>query len=93
MLFQDICRGVTERESGICQNTSSYVLVYDTSIARARSKQLTTIFSRLRHCETYVFALELETALAKALDEVFISLSSLIITGEGNEVFILSGTI
>ena len=33
MLFQDICRGVTERESGICQNTSSYVLVYDTGIA------------------------------------------------------------
>ena len=47
----------------------------------------------LTHCETYVFALELETALAKAQDEVFISLSSLIITGEGNEVFILSGTI
>ena len=90
MFFQDICRGVTERESGICQNTSSYVLVYDTCIA---VNNLLTIFSRLRHCETYVFALELETALAKALDEVFISLSSLIITGEGNEVFILSGTI
>ena len=52
-----------------------------------RSKQLTTILSRLGHCETYHFGLELETALAKALDEVSTSLTPQIITGEGNEVF------
>ena len=52
-----------------------------------RSKQLTTILSRLSHCETYDFSLELETALAKALDDVSTSLTPQIITGEGNEVF------
>lgn len=52
-----------------------------------RSRQLTTILSRLGHCETYDFGLELETALAKALDEVSTSLTPQIITGEGNNVF------
>ena len=52
-----------------------------------RSKQLTTILSRLGHCETYDFGLELETALTKALDEVSIFLGPQIITGEGNNVF------
>ena len=45
------------------------------------------ILSRLGHCETYDFGLELETALAKALDEVPTSLTPQIITGEGDEVF------
>jgi hypothetical protein len=52
-----------------------------------RSKNLTTILSRLGHCETYNFSLELETALAKAIDEVSSSLTPQIITGEGNDVF------
>ena len=52
-----------------------------------RSRQLTTILSRLGHCETYDFSLELETALAKALDEISTSLTPQIITGDGNEVF------
>ena len=88
-LFQDICRGVTRRE----WNLSEHILLCTIVRHLYSSKQLTAVFSRLRHCENYVFGLELETALAKALDEVFISLSFLIITGEGNEVFILSGTI
>jgi len=50
-------------------------------------KLLTTILSRLGHCETYDFGLELETALTKALNEVSISLGPQIITGEGNYVF------
>lgn len=53
------------------------------------SKLLTTILSRLGHCETYDFGLELETALTKALNEVSISLGPQIITGEGNYVFYL----
>ena len=52
-----------------------------------RSKQLTTILSRLGLCETYDFGLELETALAKAPDEVSTSLTPQVITGEGNKVF------
>ena len=52
-----------------------------------RSKHLTTILSRLGHCETYDFGLELETALAKALDDVSTSLTPQIITCEGNDVF------
>lgn len=52
-----------------------------------RNKQLTTILSRLGHCETYDFGLELETAIAKAIDEVSTSLTPQIITGEGNQVF------
>lgn len=39
------------------------------------------------HCETYDFSLELETALAKALDEVSTYLTPQIMTGDGNEVF------
>ena len=52
-----------------------------------RNKQLTNILSRLGHCETYDFGLELETALAKALDDVSTSLTPQIITCEGNDVF------
>ena len=53
-----------------------------------RSKHLTTILSRLDHCETYSFGLELdETALAKAVDDVFTSLTPRSITGENNDVF------
>ena len=52
-----------------------------------RSKLLTTILVRLGHCETYDFGLELETAIAKALDDVSTTLTPQIIKGEGNEVF------
>ena len=52
-----------------------------------RSRQLTTILNRLGHCESYDFRLELETALANALDDVLTSLTPQIITCEGNNVF------
>ena len=45
------------------------------------------ILHRLGHSEIYGFSLELETALAKAIDEVFTYLSPQIVTGEGNLVF------
>ena len=51
------------------------------------NKQLTTILNRLGHCETYEFGLELETSIAKALDEVSTNLTQQIITGKGNDVF------
>ena len=56
-------------------------------MAPQHSKQLITIFSRLGHCETDDFSLELELVLAKALDEVSTSLTLQIISGEGNEMF------
>ena len=52
-----------------------------------RSKQLTVILNRLGHSESYNFSLELETALAKAVNEVSSFLTPQIITGEGNKVF------
>ncbi|KAI4829166.1 hypothetical protein KUCAC02_023227 [Chaenocephalus aceratus] len=67
--------------SGNSQSTSSCVPhLY-------RSKQLTTILSRLGHSETYDFSMELETAMAKAFDEMSTNLTPQIITGEGNTVF------
>ena len=51
------------------------------------SKIWITLLSRLGHCETYDFGLELETALAKALDNVSTSLIPQVITDDGNEVF------
>lgn len=66
---------------------SKHILLCTTIRHLYRSRQLTTILSRLGHCETYDFGLELETALAKALDEVSTSLTPQIITGEGNDVF------
>ena len=51
------------------------------------SKHLTTILSRLGHWETYDFGLELETALAKSVDDVSTSLPPQIISDEGNDVF------
>ena len=52
-----------------------------------RSKLLTTIINRLGHCESYDFGLELETALAKAIDEVSTKLTPQIVPGDRNEVF------
>ena len=83
LLFQDICRAVTRGEWKL----SKHILLCTTIRHLYRSKQLTNILSRLGHCETYDFGLELETALAKALDEVSTSLTPQIITGEGNDVF------
>ena len=47
----------------------------------------------LGHCETYDFGLELETALAKALDEVSTSLTPKLLLARATNYFILSGTI
>ena len=52
-----------------------------------RSKHLATILNRLGHCESYDFGLELETAMAKALDETSTLLTPHIVKGEGNVLF------
>ncbi|KXJ15418.1 hypothetical protein AC249_AIPGENE10219 [Exaiptasia diaphana] len=78
----DICRGVTNGQWKL----PKHILLCTTLRHLYRSKQLTTIIKRLCHCETYNFGLELETSLAKALDEVSTSLTPMIVTGEGNEV-------
>ena len=76
-------RAVTKGE----WNLSKHVLLCTTIRYLCRGKKkLTTILSRLGHCETYDFSLELETALAEALDEVSTFLTPQIITGKGNEV-------
>ena len=48
---------------------------------------MTQIFNRLGHSESYSFGLEIETALAEALDEVSTYLTPHIVVGEGNAVF------
>ena len=52
-----------------------------------RSKQLTTILNRLCHCESHSFGIELETAMAKALEETSTYLTHQIVSADGNEVF------
>jgi len=52
-----------------------------------RSKILTTMLSRLGHSESYDYSLELETSLAKALNDSSSKLTPLIVTVPGNEVF------
>ena len=46
-----------------------------------------TILHRLGHCESYDFALEMETAMNKGIEEVSTYLTPQIVTGEGNVVF------
>ncbi|CAJ1066364.1 hypothetical protein KUCAC02_020132%2C partial [Xyrichtys novacula] len=80
---QDLCRAVSEGK----WKSPKHILLCETVRHLFRSKQLTTILNRLGHSETYDFGLELETALAKALDEVSTYRTHQIVTGEGNLVF------
>ena len=80
---QDICRAVT----GGRWKLPKHVLLCMTVRHLFRSKHLTKILNLLGHSETYNFGLELETALAKAIDEASNFLTHDIVTGEGNEVF------
>ena len=57
---QDICRIVTNGE----WKFPKHILLCMTIRHLFRSKELTTLFNRLGHCESYSFALELETAIA-----------------------------
>lgn len=80
---QDLCRAVSD---GFWK-FPKHILLCMTVRHLYRSKLLTTILNRLGHSESYDFGLELETALAKALDEKSSHLTPQIIKGEGNIVF------
>ncbi len=83
LLLQDICRAVTKGEWKLPKH-----IMLSTSVRHLyRSKVLTTILNRLGHCETHDFSLELEAALAKAIDHASSSLTTQIVTGAGNDVF------
>ena len=56
---QDLCRAVTDGEWKLLK----YILLCATVCHMYKSRQLTTIFNKLGHCESYDFGLELETAL------------------------------
>ena len=80
---QDIARAVTNGEWKLPKQ----ILLGETIRHLYRSKNLVTILNKLGHCELYDFCLELETAMAKALEEVSTHLTPQIITGEDNVVF------
>ena len=80
---QDICRAVTHGEWKL----PKHILFAATIRHLYRSKKLVTIINRLGHCESYDFCLELDTAMAKDLEEVSTLLTPQIVTGENNEVF------
>ena len=80
---QDLCRAVTKGEWKL----PKHILLCCTVRHLYHSKQLTVILNRLGHSESYNFSLELETALANAVNEVLSFLTPQIITGESNKVF------
>ncbi len=72
---QDICRAATNGEWKL----PKHVLICMTLRHLFRSEKLITFFNRMGHCESYSFSLELETALAKAIEETSSVLSTSII--------------
>ena len=62
---QDLCRAATSGQWKL----PKHILVCMTLRHLFRSSQLNTLMNRLGHAESYSFSLELETALASALDE------------------------
>ena len=64
-----------------------HILLCSTIRHLYRSKQLTNILHRLGHSESYDFGLEVETALAEAINDVSSFLAPQIATGEDSEVF------
>ena len=80
---QDLCRAVTDGEWKL----PKHILLCATVRHMYRSRQLASILNKLGHCESYDFGLELETALARAIDESSTLLTPQIVCGEGNEVF------
>ncbi|KAG1678651.1 hypothetical protein GQR58_013324 [Nymphon striatum] len=79
----DICRAVTNGEWKL----PKHILLCSTIRHLYRSNQLTNILHRLGLWDSYYFGLEVETALAEAIDDVSSSLTPQITTGEDNEVF------
>ncbi len=82
-LGQDLCRAVSDGKWKLPKHTLFCMTIRHLT----RSRQLTTILNRFGHSEGYDFGLELETALANALDEASTYLTPQIVKGEGNCVF------
>lgn len=72
---QDICRAVTNGK----WKMPKHILLCMALRQMYRSKQLTTLLNRLGHCESHSLSLELETAIAKAVQESSSLLTSQII--------------
>ncbi len=72
---QDICRAATNSEWKL----PKHILLCITLRHMFRSAQLTTMLNRFGHCESYTFSLELETAIANAVQETSSVLSPQII--------------
>ena len=72
---QDICRAVTNGKWKL----PKHILLSMTLRHLFRSSQLNTLINRLGHAESYTFTLELETALAAALDKASDVLSTQIV--------------
>ena len=64
-----------------------HILLCTTIKQLYRSKKIYNIIHRLGHCESYDFGLELESAQAKAIDEVSTLRNPQIGTGIGNALF------
>ena len=80
---QDICRAVTNGEWKL----PKHILLCMTLRHLYRSRQLVTLLNRLGHCENYLFSVELETAVAAALDQTSSILTPRIVKSPENVVF------
>ena len=80
---QDICRAVSLGKWKLAK----HILICTTIRHLYRSKQLTTILNNLCHCVSYSFGIELQTAIAKALEGTSTYLTPPIVNGDSNEVF------
>ena len=69
---QDICRAVTNDQWKL----HKHVLICITMRHLFRSAELITLLNRFGHCENYSFSLELETAIANALQQTSTLLST-----------------
>lgn len=80
---QDLCRAVSSGEWKL----PKHIILCMTLRHLYRSKQLLMLLSRLGHCETYNFSLELETAVAEALEQTSSLLTLRIVTSPANVLF------
>ena len=78
-ISQDVCRATTDGEWKLPKHILLSHLF--------QGKQLIIILNQLGHSEGYDFSLEIETSMAKAIDEISSYLTTQVVTGEGNVIF------
>ena len=78
---QDVCCAISQGRWKLAK----HYLICMTIRHLYRSKQLTTILNHLCHCESHSFGIELETAMAYALEEANTYLTPQIVSGESNK--------